>query len=287
MSDITNTTIESKRESALETPASKPINNTRLRRFLVLASTKIARRIPYCRRYGPLRISPGICVKSGKSITLAEASAIKFIGEHTTIPVPKIYCSFVHNGSTYIVMEKIRGKPLVHGWVHRTPESKAKILSQIRELIAEMRKLTPATSKIANVDGGILYDGRISGPAQFGPFENTNEFHRYLRSDAPARATNPEGVNELIEWHDGPWLDPPVFTHGDLSSLNIMAEGDKVVGVIDWETAGWYPSYWEYTTAMYVNPYNEFWKKEVGKFLDPFPTAQAMEETRQKYFGDY
>lgn len=38
---------------------------------------------------------------------------------------------------------------------------------------------------------------------------------------------------------------PIVFTHGDLSSLNILARVDDIVGIIDWETAGWYPSYWE------------------------------------------
>jgi len=34
-----------------------------------------------------------------------------------------------------------------------------------------------------------------------------------------------------------------VFTHGDLSSLNVLVRGDQIVGIIDWETAGWYPSY--------------------------------------------
>ncbi|KAF7885887.1 uncharacterized protein EAF02_004396 [Botrytis sinoallii] len=286
MSDTINETIESKRESASEIPESTPINNTRFRRLLTLASIAVVKRF---RRRGPgvLNISQGVCVKFGTFRTLAEASAMKFIGEHTSIPVPKIYCSFAHKGITYIVMERIRGKQIACGWALRTPESQAKILSQIREMIAEMRKLTPKTSRIANVDGGILYDGRLDGPEQFGPFENTNEFHRYLRSDIPARPSNPEGVNKLIEWQDRPWLDPPVFTHGDLSSFNILAVGDKVVGIIDWETAGWYPFYWEYTTAMYVNPQNMFWKKEIDKFLDPFPTAQAMEEIRQKYFGDY
>ncbi|KAF7855965.1 hypothetical protein EAF04_009921 [Stromatinia cepivora] len=286
MSDMASTTDEKKLESATEISASKPINNTRFRRFLILASMKLAKRFRH-RGPGVLNISSGICVKYGELKTLAEASAMKFIGEHTSIPVPKIYCSFVRKGKTYIVMERIRGEYIARGWALRTPESQAKILSQIREMIAEMRKLTPTTLRIANVDGGILYDVRINGPAEFGPFENTNEFHRYLRSDFPLHPNNSEGVNELIEWHDGPWLDPPVFTHGDLSSFNILADGDKVVGIIDWETAGWYPFYWEYTTAMYVNPQNMFWKKEIDKFLDPYPTAQAMEEIRQRYWGDH
>lgn len=66
-------------------------------------------------------------------------------------------------------------------------------------------------------------------------------------------------VRELIKQQDqddDKW--PLVFTHGDLSRLNILARGDDIVGIIDWETAGWYPSYWEYTTACQVNPQNSF-----------------------------
>ncbi len=119
---------------------------------------------------------------------------------------------------------------------------KAKIHSQLQGMVAEMRKLTPTTSRVCNVDGGILFDGRIHGPMQFGPFESIQKLHYYLGRGIEAHAKNPHGVNELIAWQDGP-LDIPIFKHGDLSSLNILARADKVVGIIDWETAGWYPAY--------------------------------------------
>jgi hypothetical protein len=59
-----------------------------------------------------------------------------------------------------------------------------------------------------------------------------------------------------------------------------------IVGIIDWETAGWYPSYWEYTSAHQVNPQNSFWADEIDNFLQPMPDELKMEQTRQKYFGD-
>lgn len=131
----------------------------------------------------------------------------------------------------------------------------------------------------------MLYDGRIHGPMQFGPFPSVHEFHRYLQGGLDANPNNPNDASELIAWQDK-YQPTPVFTHGDLSSLNVLARGDKLVGIIDWETAGWYPSYWEYTTASQVNPQNSFWKEEIDKFLDPMPTELAMEKIRQKYFGD-
>jgi aminoglycoside phosphotransferase len=64
-----------------------------------------------------------------------------------------------------------------------------------------------------------------------------------------------------------------VLTHGDLSSLNKLICGDDVVGIIDWETAGWFPVYWEYTTAKFVNPMNPFWADPVNQFITPMPKS--------------
>lgn len=55
--------------------------------------------------------------------------------------------------------------------------------------------------------------------------------------------------------------------------MNILVKGDGIVGIIDWDTAGWYPEFWECTIAHNANPYNEFWKDEIGKFLEKYPEA--------------
>jgi len=41
------------------------------------------------------------------------------------------------------------------------------------------------------------------------------------------------------------------FTHGDLAIHNILVGRDgHLSGILDWESAGWLPEYWEFTTAM-------------------------------------
>ena len=193
---------------------------------------------------------------------------MRFISQHTSIPVPKVIFAFTNHGRTYIVMERIDGDMVCSGWLNRSEESKTKILSHLKNLIQEMRCLPPPqVGRIANIDGGSLYDCRLSGPSlRFGPFSSIDEFHKHLRGGIELNFNlNPE-INRLITLHDGHW--PLVYTHGDLSSLNILARGDKIVGIIDWETAGWYPAYWEYTTACQVNPQNSFWREEIERFLD-------------------
>lgn len=264
---------------------SPPINDKALYRLLVRFVIKI------CKRWRPHRgsillISKRICIKYGSRVNLSEASSIRFISQQTTIPVPKIYCAFTYRGSTYIVMERIDGEMVSSRWLKRSEDSQTNILSQLRKMIEDMRNISPAKGQqIANVDGGPLFDCRLSGSSlQFGPFSDINSFHKHLRGGIEFDPKNEPEINELIDFHSGHW--PLVFTHGDLSSLNILTRDDKVVGIIDWETAGWLPAYWEYTTACQVNPQNLFWRDEIDRFLDPRPVELSMEMIRQKYFGN-
>jgi thiamine kinase-like enzyme len=92
-------------------------------------------------------------------------------------------------------------------------------------------------------------------------------------------------IKAIVEKQDGPW-PPPVFTHGDLNPTNILVRGDQVVGIIDWEFAGWYPCYWEYTSAWQAHYTRQGWEKSILKFLDSHPKALEMEITRQIWWGD-
>ncbi|KAK8108123.1 uncharacterized protein PG998_010136 [Apiospora kogelbergensis] len=54
------------------------------------------------------------------------------------------------------------------------------------------------------------------------------------------------------------WLDPQgtlagarIHTRRSQPSI-IFVRDDKAIGIIDWETAGWYPEYWEYMSDWTV-----------------------------------
>ncbi|TVY34260.1 hypothetical protein LSUB1_G006966 [Lachnellula subtilissima] len=273
-------------EKSTESPS---INNTRLRRFLVLATIKLLKHI--LPSHGALIfIADKLCIKFGPLRNLPEASTMRFISQHTSIPVPKVYCAFTRKGWTYIVTERIDGEMLGLHWGERSDDSKTKILQQLKKMVAEMRNIPPPrgqTQGICNVDGGPIWDSRLPGTSMcHEPFESVHDFHKHLRGGFDADPNHYDEVSKLIALQDRAW-PPPVFTHGDLSSLNILVCGDKITCIIDWETAGWYPSYWEYTAASQVSPMNYFWREEIEKFLDPMPEELEMEAIRQKYFGDF
>src|SRR5204863_8894243 len=42
---------------------------------------------------------------------------------------------------------------------------------------------------------------------------------------------------------------PYTLTHGDLASCNIIVKDGQLAGILDWETAGYFPVWWEYAAA--------------------------------------
>jgi fructosamine-3-kinase len=157
---------------------------------------------------------------------------MRFISQATSIPVPKVLCAFTHGGSTYIVMERIKGDMIGTRWVYRSEESKTKLLAQ---LVEEIRGLRPPEGMgVASVTGGTLFDCCLPGASlRLGPFSSVQDFHRHLREGIDFDPGLDLEIQELIKEHDRDW--PIVFTHGDLSSLNILVRGDDIVGIVDWK----------------------------------------------------
>ncbi|PKS08733.1 hypothetical protein jhhlp_004786 [Lomentospora prolificans] len=276
----------------------KPINYGFFTKIFVIAAYKILTNqfVRRLRKPQPTvaYVSSHIGIKATAKTTLAEAHAMQFVAEHTSIPVPKVYSAFTHSGTTYILMERIDGEPLTTAWVQRLPESKARILAQLKSFVNELREIPPPDSNgVSNIIGGPVFDERLPDKPFWGPFASVADFHRELRNqvelkhlEGPNKAKFPEDMADLIRFHhETP--DKPVFTHGDLSSFNILVRGDKVVGIVDWETAGWMPAYWEYTTAWNASPSNLFWQDEVDKYITPLPHARDMENLRRQYFGGF
>ncbi|EJU02363.1 hypothetical protein DACRYDRAFT_79168 [Dacryopinax primogenitus] len=80
---------------------------------------------------------------------------------------------------------------------------------------------------------------------------------------------------------------PTVFTHGDIADHNILIDGGRISGLIDWETSGWMPYYWENVCCEEVGPPKAF-KKVVEIALADFGAgegegiSQAAETTNNR-----
>ncbi|KAH0443415.1 hypothetical protein CcaCcLH18_01096 [Colletotrichum camelliae] len=188
-------------------------------------------------------------------------------------------------------MARIDGNTACLRWVKRSEASKKQILDQLKDIICQLRAIPPPPegTRVCNVDGGPIWDCRLPSNEFWGPFATAKDFYRELVQPVSLEADvggEFADIDELLDFYRH-WDDSLVFTHGDLSSLNVLVRGDDVVGVIDWETAGWLPSYWEYSSAWHANPHNPFWQQEVDKFVAPMPHELRMDQIRYKYFGEF
>ncbi|RYO83047.1 hypothetical protein DL766_002422 [Monosporascus sp. MC13-8B] len=85
------------------------------------------------------------------------------------------------------------------------------------------------------------------------PYETEREFNELLLGTASSHSfRSPEEFDSTVatakRMQDMP--HPIVFTHGDFAMHNVLVHDGRVSGFIDWESAGWYPDYWESTTSL-------------------------------------
>src|SRR3954452_13593451 len=67
-----------------------------------------------------------------------------------------------------------------------------------------------------------------------------------------------------------------VMTHGDLHPRNIIVRDCRIVAILDWECAGFYPEYWEYTKTLSSIRWNNVWVPIIHQVLNPYPRDFAI-----------
>lgn len=195
-----------------------------------------------------------------------EFNALKAVRRHTSIPVPEpLDLAIVPSRPDdnvgipglvrdpglcqdgYMLTTRIRGRTL--GWacqVMAGADHQA-FVSQMQDFVEQLRAIPNTASRdhaICNSLGGPIRDARIAWASPKGPFKDEAEFNRVLKfPDDPARAGH-----------------AVYFTHADLNVRNILLDfvplpdgtrGWRISGIVDWEMAGFYLEYWEYTKSLY------------------------------------
>ncbi|KAF9486201.1 kinase-like protein [Pholiota conissans] len=171
-----------------------------------------------------------------------------YIRQNTTIHVPRVLNVFAIRGVVHIIQEFIDGPILEDVWYSMSPEDQRSSMMQLKDCLDQLRALKPPHPEcVQAVDGSGLVDVRVKNEV-WGPFDTHAAFHRFLSHDAlralPERYPR---VQEALARVCGKQYKT-VFSHGDLGPHNIIWKDGRIV-IIDWETSGWFPEYWDYTRA--------------------------------------
>lgn len=185
----------------------------------------------------------GLMLKQCRRNSENEANALKVVEKYTNIPTPLLVDSFRdEKEELFMVTTTVRGECLNEVHHRMSYEERDRFVDDMKRYVAQLRGL-PVIYKFANTIGGTIYDHCIR-EIKGGPFKDQAEFNKHIAS--------PLGKYEEPDVTYAHSLEHRCFfTHADLHSTNILIEGGRISGIIDWECAGYYPEYWEFTKAMH------------------------------------
>ncbi|KAL2053117.1 hypothetical protein ABVK25_006754 [Lepraria finkii] len=116
-----------------------------------------------------------------------------------------------------------------------------------------------------------------------GPYDDLQKFNEKLISAVWDGGWKDRSEHEKALACDKNWYENPYrfeFTR-DLAHHNILIEDGHVTGFIGWEAAGWYPGYWEFTTAWRYQKRGCWWWQFIHNlggenFLEEFESEKAL-----------
>ncbi|KZV86238.1 hypothetical protein EXIGLDRAFT_562041, partial [Exidia glandulosa HHB12029] len=172
------------------------------------------------------------------------------------VPVPELYAWHQDGDEAFLYMELVDGVTLEQCWHALTPTERGTLAQCLKSMLDKLKQdiLPPTDSYIGSVPRAPCSDYTIRSLGGMGPFSSTSAFHDAL----PTLGVHPShlGMDFVAQLRNAlPDDARPTFTHGDLHFSNIIisppGEGELAIrAIIDWEFAGFYPSYWEWLSSM-------------------------------------
>lgn len=195
--------------------------------------------------------------------------------------VPRPLDLVSHREDSYLLTSAVSGYHLGLCIDTMSDDQIAELVQDLRAWLVQLRSISrPVASayEITNAVNKGCFDYRTSAGTEydeargdfFGPFKDEDEFNNTLRCGALPDVVHRSGHKV-------------VFTHGDVNMRNIMVNKDGALcGIVDWETGGWYPEYWDYTKAHFVTKHDRRWKKVVDQVFAELGDYRKELETEKK-----
>lgn len=175
----------------------------------------------------------------GKLVPQGEASALRLVEGHTNIPAPRLIDSITRDNHTYLVMTRVPGVPLSQAIPFMSYPERKQLAMDLRAYVLEFQKIPNTNGAlICDSDGGPVFDYRIPKRSA-GPFDSEKDFNDYLITQERLRGLTHSTSHKIT------------FTHADLNLTNILVDGNRLSGLVDFGCAGFYPEYWEFTKAKF------------------------------------
>ncbi|KAF3921211.1 hypothetical protein ABW21_db0204116 [Orbilia brochopaga] len=228
-------------------------------------------------------IGNGQYLKHGTIVAVErEAATLRFIKRSTSIPVPDVLKTWesgeedTSHGKQRgrLLMSEIPGEALNDAWPRMNEQARSTVIIELQKHLKELRSLPQIERKqgwIALASDGIngVCDDSISDNRDpIGPFETEQLFNEYLLRNIERFVPHvAPGFRARLQANHG-----VSFSHADLDPSHIIVDTEtgNIIGIIDWEMAGWWPDYWEYRKARTGKRHADWWVELVGGAMDSY-----------------
>lgn len=181
-----------------------------------------------------------------------EYMTYKFLREQGTKSIPLVDEMYQYGKEgdpfQFTVMSRVKGVTLESIWKKLTRKEKRGYAEQMTAALRELRQFTAPSPQ--RVDGSPLWDNIIGQcwppkPCKTIP-QTKEEWINALEDELRASIARQPTMTDQSTIFDKiksnfPEHAPFVLTHADLNMGNIMVHDGKILAIIDWELAGYYP----------------------------------------------
>ncbi|CAM1502466.1 Fc.00g044500.m01.CDS01 [Cosmosporella sp. VM-42] len=244
-------------------------------------------------------------VKGNSAKEESEIATIRYLKQHTSIPVPEIFYQDLDPeneiGAAFVLMERMPGRHLYKTWDDLSLDDKKVALSEIATVITQFASLQFDMIGCLTESGiGPIISPCYKSPQ--GPFQSTLE---YLQSFvSPDSVESPE-LGQMFQeirtelagfagQDNASYLKPPFpMIHADFDAQNMLfldsqdGSGPTLTGLIDFEFAHTGPTYFLYDYPIFIQDVS--WSKDlydvnatlrahfVSQIFNRLPTPEAQE----------
>ncbi|KAG5956563.1 hypothetical protein E4U57_002540 [Claviceps arundinis] len=202
-----------------------------------------------------------------------EFAALQLVRRHTNIHVPSALDLVSDSKNSYLLTTTVRGVSLGRCIDTLSHDEVTTLVGDLQKCLLELRAIPKEVSPkyaITSALGEACYDGRLITGSDydeargdfFGPFVDEDDFNDTLHCFALPNVLHSSG-HEIV------------LSHGDLNLRNIMMHNGRLSGIIDWETCGWFPDYWDYTKAHFITKIHRRWLKIVDAVFEKLGNFEA------------
>ncbi|KAJ3481935.1 hypothetical protein NLG97_g7699 [Lecanicillium saksenae] len=144
----------------------------------------------------------------------------------------------------WIITTKLPGTTAMGSIYRMSYPQRHRFVQDLTSIVKQINSIPNHTGQlICGAGGGRIYDWRCAMSFGCGPFNTEEAFNKHISKDSQVETYMSDAFETKYK---------SVFTHGDLHFCNILAHNGRLTGIVDWESAGFMPEYWDFKKTMRV-----------------------------------